>query len=203
MTDQNIDLSTMIEARSDQVNAEDLIAGPVTVTITDVTRGNAEQPINLFTDVFGPRKSFRPGKSMRRILVAIWGPDGAAYVGRRLTIYRDPDVKFGGVAVGGIRISHASHIGEAQTVALTVTRGKRAPFTVRPLPDAPSPSKIPADIEARIDGMDDVEKLGQMVGWLSGLHGEPRERVDGLIARVNDRIADLSAGNEQTGEVTE
>ena len=28
-------------------------------------------------------------------------------------------------------------------VALTVTRGKRAPFTVQPLPDAPAPPPIP------------------------------------------------------------
>lgn len=203
MTDQNIDLSTMIEARSDQVNSDDLMAGPVTVTITDVTRGNAEQPVNLITDVFGPGKAYKPGKSMRRILVSLWGPDGHDYVGRRLTLYRDASVKFGGAAVGGIRISHASHIQSRMTVPLTVTRGKKAPFVVDPLPDAPSASKIPADIESRIDGMDDVEKLGQMVGWLTGLHGESRERVDGLVARVNDRIADLSSGAEQTGEVPE
>lgn len=190
MTD--IDLSTMIEARSDQVNADDLMAGPVTVTITDVTRGSAEQPINLVTDVYGPGKTYRPGKSMRRILVAIWGSDGHDYVGRRLTLYRDPAVKFGGAAVGGIRISHASHIQSKLTIPLTVTRGKRAPFVVEPLPEAPSQSKIPADIEARIDGMDDVAKLDQMVGWLSNLAGENRERIDGLIARVNDHIADLA-----------
>jgi len=32
-----------------------------------------------------------------------------------------------------VRISHLSHISEPLTVALTVTRGKRAPFVVQPL----------------------------------------------------------------------
>ena len=52
---------------------------------------------------------------------------------RRLTIYGDPEVRYGGKAVGGLRVSHVSHIDKPVTVALTVTRGKREPFTVKPL----------------------------------------------------------------------
>lgn len=195
----DVDLSTMIAPRSDQLNADDLIAGDVTVTITDVTRGNAEQPVNLVTDVFGPSRPYKPGKSMRRVLVACWGADGHDYVGRRLTLYCDPSIQFGGQRVGGIRIRAASNITSKLTIPLTVTRGKRAPFVVEPLPDAPSQSKIPADIEARIDA-GDAATLEKIRNSLLSLTGEPRERVDGLIARVNDRIADLSSGNEQTGE---
>jgi hypothetical protein len=36
--------------------------------------------------------------------------------------------------VGGIRVSHLSHIDKPLTIALTVTRGKRAPYVVQPLP---------------------------------------------------------------------
>ena len=71
---------------------------------------------------------------MRRILVAAWGPDGAAYVGHRMTLYRDPEVTFGGQSVGGIRVSHLSHIESRLSVALSVTRGKRQKFVVDPLP---------------------------------------------------------------------
>ena len=54
-----------------------------------------------------------------------------------LPIYGDASVRYGGKEVGGLRVSHVSHIDKPLTVALTVTRGKRAPFTVQPLPDTP------------------------------------------------------------------
>ncbi len=121
-----------IEPKSDQLNADDLIAGPVTVTITGVKgMPTPEQPVAIMLS--DGRKPYFPCKSMRRMLVAIWGPDASQYVGRRLTLYRDPEVAFGGMAVGGIRISHASHLTSPVIVALTVTRAKRAPYRVLPL----------------------------------------------------------------------
>jgi hypothetical protein len=60
---------------------------------------------------------------VRRILVGVWGKDASKYVGRSMTIYRDPTVAFGGLQVGGIRVSHMSHIDAEKTVALQVTRG--------------------------------------------------------------------------------
>ena len=79
-----------------------------------------------------------PGKSMRRVMVRLWGPDGNAYIGRSMTIFRDEKVRFGGMAVGGIRISHMTDIPETTTMALTETRASRKPFTVHPLViDAP------------------------------------------------------------------
>ena len=70
---------------------------------------------------------------MRRVLVAAWGEDGAPYAGRYMTLYRDPEVKYGGIKFGGIRISHLSDIGADMYMALTVTRGKRAEYTVQRL----------------------------------------------------------------------
>ncbi|NKU61704.1 hypothetical protein GS891_00190 [Rhodococcus hoagii] len=49
-----------------------------------------------------------------------------------MTLYRDPAVRFGGQDVGGIRVSHLSHIDKRLTLALTVTRGRRAPYVVEP-----------------------------------------------------------------------
>jgi hypothetical protein len=70
---------------------------------------------------------------MRRVLVHCWGADGNVLRGRRLTLYRDENVQFGGIKVGGIRISHMSHIDREITMALTATRAKRTPYTVKPL----------------------------------------------------------------------
>lgn len=145
-----MDISKTVEADSTQVNADDLTE-PRTVTITGVSNGTADQPVNLELAEF-PGRAYRPCKSMRRVLVRAWGSDAAHYVGRKLTIYNDRSVKWGGQAVGGVRISHLSHIDGRLTMALTVTRGKRALFTVDPLPDAPPPivDDEAAEFEARI-----------------------------------------------------
>lgn len=133
-----IDITETLAPKSDQLNADDLMAGPRTVTITAVSRGDADQPVNVTTAEFGDGRPFKPCKSMRRVMVAAWGPDASIYVGRRMTLYRDEKVRFGGQDVGGIRISHLSHIDKRLSIALTVTRGKRAPFVVVPLPDKPA-----------------------------------------------------------------
>lgn len=121
-----------IEPNSEQVNAEDFLGGPMEVTITGHNRGTAEQPVFIDLAEF-PGRTYRPGKTMRRMMVAAWGPNPANYAGRRMTLYNDPEVRFGKSAVGGIRISAMSHIDGPVTANLMVSRGKRAPFTVQPL----------------------------------------------------------------------
>ena len=130
-----MDIGDTILAKSDQINAVDL-AVPVTVTVEGVEVVGGDQPVNIFVTEF-PGKAYRPSKSMRRVLVKLWGPRSADYAGRRLTIYNDPSVTWAGKAVGGIRISHASHIDKPVTMSLALAKGKLAPFTVQPLPDAP------------------------------------------------------------------
>jgi hypothetical protein len=130
------DLSLTISPKSDQLNADDLIAGPTTIRVSRVAAcpGSAEQPIAIYFDGDNG-KPYKPCKSMRRVLVQVWGKDGSAYVGRSMTLYRDPNVQFGGVAVGGIRISHMSDIKAPVVLALTASRASRKPYTVAPLPD--------------------------------------------------------------------
>lgn len=128
------DLARTIAPKSDQLNADDLIAGPRTITITQV-RGSedADQPISIHFEG-DEKKPYKPCKSMRRVMVHCWGADGNAYTGRRMTLVCDPNVVFGGIKVGGIRISHMSDIDRDRTMALTVTRAQRRPYTVHPLP---------------------------------------------------------------------
>ena len=127
-----MDLTKSTEPKSDQQNFDDYVAGPKTVTITEVKQGTPDQPVEVHLVEF-PGRPFKPSKSMRRVLVAAWGVKSDVYAGRQMTLFGDPTVKFGGQAVGGIRISHLSHIDKPLTVALTVTRGKRAPFVVQPI----------------------------------------------------------------------
>lgn len=141
-----VDLSKTIIAKSDQLNADDLLGGPITITIEDVKQGNADQPIAVFYKGCNG-KSWYPCKSMRRVLVAIWGNDGKTYAGKSCTLYRDPEVKFGGIKVGGIRVSHMSNIDENVALGLQVTRGSKKLYTVKPLRiEKPQP---PADLQER------------------------------------------------------
>lgn len=130
-----MDLSATIIPKSDQLNAEDLLAGPVTVTVASVSAGSAEQPVDVHLVEF-PGRAYRPSKTMRRVMVKVWGKESDPYAGRRMTLYRDPDVKFGGQKIGGIKISHMSGLDKSVSLALTETKGKRALHTVDPLPDA-------------------------------------------------------------------
>lgn len=144
-----------IAAKSDQLNADDLIGGPITVRVAEVRFTGSEQPVAIHYEGDGG-KPFMACKSMRRVLVNVWGPDANAYVGRSMTLYRDPSVKWGGVPVGGIRISHMSHIDRDVTMALTETRANRKPFTVKPLKDgAATASGSPRTAEARSDAPND------------------------------------------------
>jgi hypothetical protein len=139
-----MDIASSLAPRSDQINADDLISGPQTFTIREVIKGKAEQPLDFM--LVETDRAYRPGVIMRRILAAAWGTNGDDYVGRRLTLYRDPSIRFGSAVVGGIRVSHVSHISKPVTEKIQVTRGKREAFKVDPLPDAPAPNPNAAKI---------------------------------------------------------
>lgn len=128
------DLRPTIAPKSDQLNADDLIGGRLlTIKVTKVLLcGEPDQPIAVHYEG-DDGKPYKPCKSMRRVMVHVWGPDGAKFAGRRMTLYRDDKVTFGKEAVGGIRISHMSGIDRDVTMALTATRANRKPYTVRPL----------------------------------------------------------------------
>jgi hypothetical protein len=184
------DLSLTIAPKSDQLNADDLIAGPRTIRITKVSANpeSAEQPVSIFYEGDGG-KPYRPCKSMRRVLVHVWGKDGNSYPGRSLTLYRDPDVTFGGLAVGGIRISNMSHIKEPQVMALTATKKSRKPFKVLPLIEKVEPS--PVD-ELPPDPLDALrERVSAVVQLLDKQHTP--ETVASVERRAAKVLADCDA----------
>ena len=110
--------------KSDQINADDLISGPVTVTIREVTKGAAEQPFDFHLIEY-PGRAYRPSKTMRRLIIKAWGGKTEAYHGKRLTLYCNPEIMFGRDKVGGIEISHMSDIDKPFSIALTKTRSKK------------------------------------------------------------------------------
>lgn len=137
------DIGDTIQASSDQVNATDLVGGPITVTIEGVdVDPRKQQPVDIHLAEL-PGKVYRPNKGMRKGLIACWGGRSADYAGRRLTLYFDPETMWKGKKVGGIKISHASHISGPVEFSLLVARNP-VPHSIKPLPDAPTPPPIPA-----------------------------------------------------------
>lgn len=130
----SMDISDSLAAKSDQINAVDIVT-PRVFTVEKVTKGSAEQPYD-FHLVESPGRPYRPSKGMRRVIARGWGVQGDAYAGRQLTLFCNPDVLWAGAAVGGLQISHMSDIKEAFTVPLALSKTKRVMFRVEPLPSA-------------------------------------------------------------------
>lgn len=129
---QPVDMSRFIEAKSDQLNADDLIGAPRTITITRVTGNDSDQPVSIFYDGDNG-KPFKPCKTIRRVLMGVWGRYANEYVGKSMTLYRDNAVTFGGLQVGGIRISHMSGIDKETAVVVMKSKGKKAGMKILPL----------------------------------------------------------------------
>jgi hypothetical protein len=188
------DMSSVIIPKSDQINADTLLAGPMTVTIREVQiRGGQEQPVSIMLDE--TELAYRPCKSMSRVLVQAWGPDAKAYVGRSLTLYRDPTVKWAGMEVGGIRISHMSHIDGKLQMQLTSTKGQRKPHIVMPLVIAAKPSGVDKERDwtdkfiANVNRAPDAAKLDAFVDGKAKLLGELKGARPELHAECETAIA--------------
>ncbi len=203
------DLTSTIQAKSDQLNADDLMGGPVTVKVTKVTMLGGDQPVAISYEGDNG-KPWKPCKSMRRLLIAIWGGDGNQYVGRFMTIYRDPSVKWAGKEVGGVRISHMSGMKGPKTVALTATRGKKNPHTVKPL-EAPEPAPaaqpdISLDDEIPFDdeGVDLIAQgdaaaqkgVAEYTAWIGGLTREEKAPLREKHSAWSDIAKNVDKQNE-------
>ncbi|OAN71123.1 hypothetical protein A8B82_21260 [Sulfitobacter sp. EhC04] len=198
------DMSQFIAPKSDQMNADDLIGGTRTIKITRVSASpdSAEQPVAVsFEGDQG--KPFKPCKSMRRVMVNIWGADASKYVGRSMTLYRDPEVKFGGIAVGGIRISHMTDMKNNREVvmALTASRAQRKPYTVKPLQLQSEPPKASeAEIKAAQDDATTAAKQGKakFLEWWNGDGRGVRDLARPIMAELT-RLCDVvdTSGSDQ------
>lgn len=179
------DLRSTIIPKSDQINAEQLLTGPITITVTSVEIGSKEQPVIVHYEGDNGRP-FKPCLTMRKVLVLAWGENGNAWAGKSMTLYNDPSVRFGGTDVGGIRISHMSDIAKDIKVSLTATKGKKALYEVKRM-DAP----VKVDHAAAIAGAATAEALKKAFGaaWKSTADAAVQTRYK---AKYDARLAALT-----------
>jgi hypothetical protein len=129
MSEDNSWLLQTIVAKSDQLNAVDLVGGSQTYKVAKVSKCEGEQPVAI--DIGDPKRPFKPCKSMRRVLIACWGANPVLWVGRQMTLFCDENVKWAGESVGGIRISHLSNLDvPKRDVQLNESRHKKTTWTV-------------------------------------------------------------------------
>ena len=137
MSNDISNLKDTIIPKSDQLNADQLIGGPITIRVTSVRRGSDEQKIIIGYENDNGRP-YKPCLTMRKVIIFAWGEDGSQWVGKMMTLYNLRTVKWAGVEVGGIRISHMSHVDGDIKLSLAATLGKKEPIIIKRL-DASDP----------------------------------------------------------------
>jgi len=188
------DLRATIVPKSDQLNSEQLLAGPITVTVTDVRIGAGdEQPVVVHYEGENGRP-FKPCKTMRKVLILAWGPDGREWVGRSMSLYCDPQVKFGGAEVGGIRISHLTDIERDIQVSLTATKGKKAVHVIKRMEVDRGPAL--ADVLEKIKAATNRAEMAAAKAFASTLKSDAD--ISAAVAAYNARAVELKA--KATGE---
>lgn len=129
----NLDVTKAIQPKSDQLNADSLITGDMTIKITDVqVKDGQDQPISIFYEGHNGRP-WKPCKTSARCLATIWGKNASSWIGMSCTLYNDLTVTWAGMAVGGVRVSHMEGIDKPRTLQLTKTRGKKSSVVIKPL----------------------------------------------------------------------
>jgi hypothetical protein len=159
------DMDAVTAAKSDQINADDLVGSEMQVTVEGVIiRAGTEQPVTV--KLVGHDKVFRPCKTVARIMKAAWGADSSVYKGRSMLLYRDDSVTWGGMKVGGIRVRAISHITSPLVLALQEKKGSKKMTTVQPLKVEAVRDNARADAEeyvtthlARVRGAGDQDTL--------------------------------------------
>jgi hypothetical protein len=208
-------LRDTIVPKSDQLNAEQLLGSDLTITVTAVKRGSTdEQPISIhYQDDNG--RPYKPCKTMRKVLIFAWGDNGNDWIGRSMSLYNDPDVKFGGVKVGGIRIRQLSHIKSAFVISLTATKGRKEGVKILPLnrtPEASAPMTPPAwlpehtEAIAKAKDMTELKTAYEAATAAAKLNADAQART-AIIKAKDARKAAIEAAasvqvvDHETGEV--
>jgi len=125
------DISHTVTAKSDQLNAADLIGGPVTVSVVSVNILKGDQPVSIL--ITGGHQPFKPCLTVRRILAKLWTTDSSLWVGRSMTLYCDETVMWAGEMAGGIRVSHLSNIGGRKEVTVRASKHKIMKHVIEPI----------------------------------------------------------------------
>lgn len=205
MTELNI--APFIEAESDRIVGDDLIAGPRTFTVSKVSGViDEKKKKRLVLQLDGANKPFIPCKGMARLLGHFWGADAAKWVGRVLTLYRDPDVRFGADTTGGVRVCAVSDIDRTEKVPIRTSQKSVKTYEVKPV-EAPKPQPGKQTAEqwasehiAAVQNAPDTDALGQLITKGGKAMGKLKADKPELWAEVNTAYTARAGQLEQEGK---
>lgn len=125
------DVRGTLEAKSDQLNATDIMGIDLVIRIRAVVVGGGkEQPVAVYFDGDNNRP-WKPSKGMRRVLAAGWGWESDNWIGKYVKLHFDASVKYAGKEVGGIRVKAMSDIDQRGMVVVeAINRQQRVPVNV-------------------------------------------------------------------------
>ena len=133
MTEMNI--REFITIKSDRMNYEDFITGPQSFTIERLGKKNDQGNDRLLIFMKGrPDTPFWVPKGMAKCLAnpSGWGnAPFSEWIGRSMTLFGEPTVVYGGKELGGVRISHISHIDAPYTTKISLRRGVRIDYEIQ------------------------------------------------------------------------
>ncbi|MDE9528139.1 hypothetical protein [Xenorhabdus bovienii] len=196
-----MNLSNTIIPKSDQLNFDDVQTESITAVIKSVRAGTNDQPV--FIDLVGyDGRPYKPSKSMRRVLISGWGADGHSWVGKALTLIADPTVRYGGVAVGGIKVYAISDIEADYSMMLPVSRGKRVEHRVKKLEASRTRQSDPQEILNRFTAQANemgIGRLEEAYRWAENALANHTEHKEKMTEVYNIRRSELESQTNERG----
>lgn len=138
---EHISARDFIEIKSDQFNYEHFLAGPKTFKVAKIGSKKDQGKKKLLIYMEGHESTpFVPCLGMIKCLSNAdgWGDKLTEWVGRSITLFGDSKVMFGSKELGGVRISHISHIAADYETKITERRGVRIDYLIRKLVESSS-----------------------------------------------------------------
>jgi hypothetical protein len=124
------DITFALEAKSNQLNAVDIMGCNRVIKIRDVQVTKTDQPVAVYFDGDNNRPWY-PSKGMRRILAGAWGKESKDWLGKYAELYFEPSVMWAGKPVGGIRVRALSDIpAKGLELTLAINSQKREIYNV-------------------------------------------------------------------------
>lgn len=209
MTD-DLDFSESLVAKSNQLNADNLAGGPITVQITGAKVSlRDDQPLTF--RLSGGHMPWKPCKGMRRLLAeAAKSSSARPWIGKWVRLFRDPSVKWAGAETGGIRVSgiDASILRSARDFRVRDGRNSHTSYRIEPISDRKEEGAPTADLEAFLDevglAIADVDAWLQSKGRpvLANGTDESRAKLAGWLAADHSRVEEIrSMSRDEDGQM--
>ena len=140
---EEMNIREFVKIKSDRLNFEDFIMGSQEFTISKLGRKVDQGNVRLLM-IFEGRES-TPYWVPKGMVKCLSNPEGwgesefSEWIGRKVRLFGEPTVVYAGKELGGIRISHISHIAAPYSTKITERRGVRIDYVISPLEEVMYP----------------------------------------------------------------